>query len=430
MSKTSTAAIRRPVLLSQLVGQPYVADLLKASLDSDAPGLAHAYLFAGPRGVGKTSTARILARSALCEKGISSEPCGECSTCKEILAGRCPDLIEIDGASHTGVDDVRQIKDEILFPPQKSRFKIYIIDEVHMLSLSAFNALLKTIEEPPEYVIFIFATTDVHKVPLTVQSRCQRYNFSPIPFDELESYVQKLSEEDGYEFGPGAARYIASQSEGSLRDALVVYDQVAMLGGGKVDMPLLEKFMGAISDERVRAFLQAIAAGRREEIFSLTDAQISMGANIDQCVLALARGYGEVLKLHNGAPVSDAYKDVAVLLRLPVVEESLEKILDFSTVAALSPDARLSFNLLLSELCSLVKKVFDEDLLSYAEKLQNGENVGAELPSLEESSESASPKEGSVEDPSEADATQAAEKIKETTNLFRDIFKEDTLSED
>ncbi len=188
-----TASRRRPQRFSELSGQNFVVSTLMSSIRQER--IAHAYLFSGPRGVGKTSAARILAKSLNCEKGITTEPCGSCPSCHEITAGSALDVIEIDGASNTSVNDIRTIKDEVLFAPNSSRYKIYIIDEVHMLSNSAFNALLKTIEEPPPYVIFIFATTEVHKVPATIRSRCQQFHFQLISLEVIKQKLQDACDE-------------------------------------------------------------------------------------------------------------------------------------------------------------------------------------------------------------------------------------------
>ncbi|MFA6507087.1 MAG: DNA polymerase III subunit gamma/tau, partial [Treponemataceae bacterium] len=184
MAYEVTATRRRPKTFDEMAGQEFVVSTLKSSIESGR--IAHAYLFSGPRGCGKTSAARILARSLNCEKGPSATPCGVCSACIEIARGASLDVIEIDGASNTSVNDVRQIKDEVLFPPNSGHYKVYIIDEVHMLSNSAFNALLKTIEEPPPYIVFIFATTELHKVPATIKSRCQQFNFRLFSVDTIK----------------------------------------------------------------------------------------------------------------------------------------------------------------------------------------------------------------------------------------------------
>ena len=186
-----TATRKRPQSFSELVGQEFVTATLTSSIRNGR--IAHAYLFPGPRGVGKTSVARILARALNCEKGPTDTPCGVCPSCREIARGASLDVIEIDGASNTSVNDVREIRDEVLFAPNAGRYKVYIIDEVHMLSNSAFNALLKTIEEPPPYIVFIFATTEVHKVPATIRSRCQQYNFRLISTGEIKEKLREAS---------------------------------------------------------------------------------------------------------------------------------------------------------------------------------------------------------------------------------------------
>ena len=195
MSYEVTATRKRPQTFAELVGQEFVTATLTSAIRQGR--IAHAYLFAGPRGVGKTSVARILARSLNCEKGPTDTPCGVCASCQEIARGASLDVIEIDGASNTSVNDVREIRDEVLFAPNAARYKVYIIDEVHMLSNSAFNALLKTIEEPPPYIVFIFATTEVHKVPATIRSRCQQYNFRMISTAEIKDKLREAAGELG-----------------------------------------------------------------------------------------------------------------------------------------------------------------------------------------------------------------------------------------
>src|SRR5512136_481151 len=185
----------RPQTFEDVVGQKPITQALQNAIATQRT--AQAYLFAGPRGVGKTSVARILAKALNCEQGPTATPCGTCASCLEIARGAALDVIEIDGASNTSVNDVREIRDEVLFAPQKGRYKVYIIDEVHMLSNSAFNALLKTIEEPPPYVVFIFATTEVHKVPATIRSRCQQYNFRLISIDESVKLLESAAKEQG-----------------------------------------------------------------------------------------------------------------------------------------------------------------------------------------------------------------------------------------
>ena len=232
MSYEVTATRRRPQQFDDLIGQEFVAETLKNSIKSGK--IAHAYLFSGPRGCGKTSTARILAKALNCQEGPTDIPCGHCDNCDEITRGSALDVIEIDGASNTSVENIRQIKDEVLFPPAKSKYKIYIIDEVHMLSTSAFNALLKTIEEPPEYVIFIFATTELQKVPATIKSRCQQFNFRLVAIDKVKECLAQAAQELNIQADDEALFWIARESTGSMRDAYTLFDQVVAFSDGHI----------------------------------------------------------------------------------------------------------------------------------------------------------------------------------------------------
>jgi DNA polymerase-3 subunit gamma/tau len=217
MSYEVTANRRRPGTFDTLTGQEFVVTTIKKSIEANK--IAHAYLFSGSRGVGKTSAARILAKSLNCVEGPTANPCGVCSNCKEIAKGSSLDVIEIDGASNTSVNDVRAIKDEVLFAPNASKYKVYIIDEVHMLSNSAFNALLKTIEEPPPYVVFVFATTEIHKVPATIKSRCQQFNFRLIDVEDIKERLAEACQEMEIQVDQDALFWMANEGNGSLRDA-------------------------------------------------------------------------------------------------------------------------------------------------------------------------------------------------------------------
>ena len=214
MAYEVTATRRRPQRFEDLVGQEFVAATLKNAIQGGT--IAHAYLFSGPRGCGKTSSARILAKALNCKNGPTATPCGECEACREITAGSSLDVIEIDGASNTSVNDVRQIKDEVLFPPSRCRYKVYIIDEVHMLSTSAFNALLKTIEEPPPYVVFIFATTELQKVPATIKSRCQQFNFRLVPIEQVKEQLAAAAAELGIKAEDEALYWIAREATAGI----------------------------------------------------------------------------------------------------------------------------------------------------------------------------------------------------------------------
>ncbi len=246
----------RPGTFDDVIGQPHVVQTLVNSISSKR--IAHAFLFSGTRGVGKTTVARILAKSLNCESGPTGAPCNRCSNCEEITQGISVDVIEIDGASNTGVDDVREIRENVRFRPFRGHYRVYIIDEVHMLSNSAFNALLKTLEEPPAHVVFIFATTEIHKIPATILSRCQHYNFRRIPKGELIRRLRHVAEQDGLDIEDRSLMALARASEGSMRDALSLLDQVVAFGGSSIRHADLETLLGAVPYEHVRAMIEAV----------------------------------------------------------------------------------------------------------------------------------------------------------------------------
>ncbi|MCP4768524.1 MAG: DNA polymerase III subunit gamma/tau, partial [Gammaproteobacteria bacterium] len=247
----------RPANFSQMVGQEHVLQALTNALDSNR--LHHAYLFSGTRGVGKTTIARIFAKSLNCEQGISSEPCGECASCSEIDQGRSVDLIEIDAASRTGVDDMRELLDNVQYAPTRSRFKIYLIDEVHMLSRHSFNALLKTLEEPPPHIKFLLATTDPQKMPVTVLSRCLQFNLKRMSRSQILSQLQYLTEQESITAQETALVQLASAADGSMRDALSLLDQAIGYGGGSVQQAAVESMLGSISRDYLERLLDALS---------------------------------------------------------------------------------------------------------------------------------------------------------------------------
>jgi len=276
MAYTVLARRYRPQTFDQVIGQEPVARTLRNAITSDR--VAHAYLFTGTRGVGKTTMARLLAKALNCEKGPTPDPCGKCESCRRTQEGDDIDVIEIDGASNTGVDNVRELRAGAIYAPARSRFKIYIIDEVHMLSTGAFNALLKTLEEPPEHVKFIFATTDPQKVPGTIHSRCQRFDFRAVPTDTIADYLAKLCKKEKVNAEPDALRVIAREGRGSVRDALTILDQAITLCGGDIQLgPVLES-LGLADSERYFQMADAVAAGDVSESLRLLDAALAEGA--------------------------------------------------------------------------------------------------------------------------------------------------------
>ena len=256
MSYQVLARKYRPRSFDTLVGQTHVVQALKNALDQKR--LHHAYLFTGTRGVGKTTLARILAKSLNCEKGISSTPCGLCTACTEIDQGRYVDLIEVDAASNTQVDNMRDLLDNAQYAPTQGQFKIYIIDEVHMLSKSAFNAMLKTLEEPPEHVKFILATTDPQKVPVTVLSRCLQFNLKQMPSASISEYLEKILNEEAIQYEINAIYLIAKSANGSMRDALSILDQGIAYCGGTIEEATIKKMLGAIDQSYLFNLIQAV----------------------------------------------------------------------------------------------------------------------------------------------------------------------------
>jgi DNA polymerase-3 subunit gamma/tau len=248
----------RPGTFDNVIGQPHVVQTLVNSITTKR--IAHAYLFSGTRGVGKTTVARILAKALNCEHGPTGTPCGTCSNCLEIAQGTSVDVMEIDGASNTSVDDVREIRENVKFAAFRGKYRVYIIDEVHMLSNSAFNALLKTLEEPPPHVVFIFATTEIHKIPATILSRCQHYNFRRIARTEIVERLRHVVDQDKIVIEERSLMALARASEGSMRDGLSLLDQAVAFGGKTIVHADLEALLGAVPQELVRAMIQAITA--------------------------------------------------------------------------------------------------------------------------------------------------------------------------
>lgn len=298
MAYEVTATRRRPQKFEDLIGQEFVAATLKNSIQSGK--IAHAYLFSGPRGCGKTSTARIFAKALNCEKGPTPTPCGECSACKEITKGSSLDVIEIDGASNTSVNDVRQIKDEVQFPPNSSRYKIYIIDEVHMLSNSAFNALLKTIEEPPEYIIFIFATTELQKVPATIKSRCQQFNFRLVPIEKIKEQLALAAAEINIQADDEALYWIARESTGSMRDAYTLFDQVAAFSESHITYEKIRDKLGLVGTDRLNALFEECAAANPSGAEDKLNDFLQAGISIEQLITNCADYLRSLLLIKNG----------------------------------------------------------------------------------------------------------------------------------
>ncbi|MDA0226052.1 MAG: DNA polymerase III subunit gamma/tau [Proteobacteria bacterium] len=276
----------RPRSFETLVGQAHVVRALRHALTENR--LHHAYLFTGTRGVGKTTIARILAKCFNCETGVTAEPCGRCGACTEIDAGRFVDLLEVDAATNTRVDEMRQLLDTAQYAPTRARYKVYVIDEVHMLSTSAFNAMLKTLEEPPEHLKFILATTDPQKIPVTVLSRCLQFNLKQMPAAEIAGHLAHLLTEEGVTHEAEALAPIARAAAGSMRDALSLLDQAIAHGAGSVDAVSVRSMLGTVDREFIVRLLEAVADGDAEAIISTADALHARSLSFDGVLADLA----------------------------------------------------------------------------------------------------------------------------------------------
>ena len=344
MAYEVTATRKRPQRFEDLVGQEFVVSTLRNAIEQGR--IAHAYLFSGPRGVGKTTSARLLAKALNCVHGPTAEPCDECDNCRGIAKGSSLDVIEIDGASNTGVNDVRVIKEEVMFPPTSSRYKIYIIDEVHMLSQSAFNALLKTIEEPPEYVVFIFATTETQKVPATIRSRCQQFNFQLIPLETIKGLLEQAASEMGIEADSDALFWIAKEATGSMRDAYTLFDQVVAFSNGKITLAQIREKLGLVGVDRINDIMKDVLEKNQSSSLDKVHALLARGVSIEQIIKDFSDYFRSLLLIKKGVKsenvLGEQVRSFPAEIQNAFNEEQLEAALDM--FLNLYRDIRYSLN--------------------------------------------------------------------------------------
>ena len=348
----------RPQNFENLVGQDHISSTLKNAILSGK--IAHAYLFSGPRGTGKTSTAKIFAKSLNCVNGPTTEPCNVCVNCESINAGTSMDVLEIDAASNRGIDEIRELRETVKFAPVDGRYKVYIIDEVHMLTTEAFNALLKTLEEPPTHVVFILATTEAHKIPATIHSRCQRYDFRRIGCQEIEQRLLDVSEHDGLAVAPDALKLIASHADGGLRDALSILDQCTTMDDELITSDKVRQLLGLIGHEWVWRITDALADRDFKIVLLALNELISLGKEVRQVLLELAL-YMRSIMLFKAAPTIDSielYGDDRTVLAKHSAQFTHEELVQMiqmlnegANEARWAPEPRITAEMALLSVC-------------------------------------------------------------------------------
>ncbi|MDO8535662.1 MAG: DNA polymerase III subunit gamma/tau [Candidatus Omnitrophota bacterium] len=369
----------RPQAFDEVIGQSHITTTLENAIAQNR--VAHAYIFAGPRGVGKTTTARIFAKALNCERGPTSDPCNKCPSCLEITQGSSLDILEIDGASNRGIDEIRNLRETVKFSPSKGRFKVYIIDEVHMLTMDAFNALLKTLEEPPAHVKFIFATTQAHKVPPTILSRCQRFDFRRISIKDIVDSLKAIAKKEGLKVDDDVLILMAKHSDGSMRDAQVVLDQISSFADGKISLEDASKILGAVSDDILFSLADSIKSKDSLKALKIIDDLANEGKDVAQIVLYLIEHFRDlsVAKINKDAnALIDAspekikrYEKQAAAFTVEdmlYIVYTLSNTIDFVRKSNM---ARVPFEVAMIKLTRMGRIVSPSDLVERLEKIEN-----------------------------------------------------------
>ncbi|NVL90943.1 MAG: DNA polymerase III subunit gamma/tau [Desulfobacterales bacterium] len=384
MSYLVLARRYRPQTFEEVVGQAHVTQTLKNAIQADR--VAHALLFAGPRGTGKTSVARILAKAINCKEGPAPTPCNACASCREITDSIAVDVFEIDGASNRGIDEIRELRENIKYMPGHSRYKIYIIDEVHMLTPPAFNALLKTLEEPPAHVLFIFATTEAHKIPVTILSRCQRYDFKRIGIAKILEHLKDICQKTSFEISEESLRLLAGEADGSMRDALSLLDQIMTYSEGAVTDDQVLDILGAVDRKVIFELSSALLAHDAVKPLNLLDEVYNHGHDLKRLLMQIAEHFRHliIIKMGHGAgPLIDVPAQELTLMEQQVEKASLESLnqvfttlLQAETGIRLSPQPKLAMEMLFIKLAQLKPVVSFDEIIKKLDHLAKEANTG------------------------------------------------------